>query len=210
LALHALVVRAQISHPWKCCGIKHDPLEIKPTDAIEFNIDGEADVWEFDDSSAFDSCDFNRAKQIVADAGNKAVAAAAGTETTRYFSSKKGMLGNACGVDEWPLKLQVNVKGDVNGNIVTGQDVSPSPTPKYLRKKKQGCDGVGKFNRRGGRNPRKCMTQCNRMKKASRYCYAYQYDRKKPIKRRCKLFTEIRGQGFKAGRASSICYIRQN
>ena len=90
-ALQATTASAQrVDHPWRCCGIRQNPLNIKPTDEIAFAIDGEADVWEFDDEEAYKSCDFSRARQIVADASGKAVASPTGAEKVRYFSSKKG------------------------------------------------------------------------------------------------------------------------
>eukprot|EP00563_Minutocellus_polymorphus_P000436 CAMPEP_0181034650 /NCGR_PEP_ID=MMETSP1070-20121207/7921_1 /TAXON_ID=265543 /ORGANISM="Minutocellus polymorphus, Strain NH13" /LENGTH=243 /DNA_ID=CAMNT_0023112193 /DNA_START=22 /DNA_END=753 /DNA_ORIENTATION=+ len=204
----------RVDHPWRCCGIRQPPLDIKPTDEIAFAIDGEADVWEFDDEDAYKACDFSRAKQIVADASGKAVAPATGSDKTRYFSSKKGMLGNACAVDEWPLKLQVNAKGEATNTGAGGPVSAPGPTTrkriKYLVKRKKSCDGVGKANRRG-RQARKCKQMCNKMNApGKRYCYAYQYDRKKPAAKRCMIYTkELRTGKVKAGPTTSICYIKK-
>ena len=213
-ALQATTASAQrVDHPWRCCGIRQNPLNIKPTDEIAFAIDGEADVWEFDDEEAYKSCDFTRAKQIVADASGKAVASPTGSEKVRYFSSKKGMLGNACAVDEWPLKLEVNVREGDATNTGAGE---PAPAPavkkrvQYQVKRKKSCDGVGKPNRRG-RSVRKCKQMCSKMNSpGKRYCYAYQYDRKKPAAKRCTMFTkELSATKVKAGPTTSICYIKK-
>lgn len=209
-ALQATTASAQrVDHPWRCCGIRQNPLNIKPTDEIAFAIDGEADVWEFDDEEAYKSCDFSRAKQIVADASGKAVASPTGSEKVRYFSSKKGMLGNACAVDEWPLKLEVNVEGGEDSNTDAGGPAVKKRI-QYQVKRKKSCDGVGKPNRRG-RNVRKCKQMCSKMNSpGKRHCYAYQYDRKKPAAKRCTIFTkELSAAKVKAGPNTSICYIKK-
>jgi len=187
-----------LEYLWSCCGVRHFPLSIKTTDKVAFAVDGNtADLWEFDDKEAYGECDFSRAKQIVADASGKAVVAAAGLETVRYFSSKKGMLGNACAVDEWPLRLEVHVKEGTTKGI------------KYRVRRKKSCNGVGKENRRG-RTLRRCKRLCSRMKSPGmRYCYAYQFNRKKRAPKRCVIFTEeLSAPKVTAGPATSICYIK--
>ena len=127
-------------------------------------------------------------------------------------------------IDVYPLqklKLEVNVKEeDVTttgaGGPVSAPAPAPAPAPavkkrvQYQVKRKKSCDGVGKFNRRG-RSVRKCKQMCSKMNSpGTRYCYAYQYNRKKPAAKRCTIFTkELSAAKVKAGPTTSICYIKK-